>query len=134
MWCLADAFRYWLILLCSVKSAPLTYLIIGSWLFVWCCCALVTLHVNTFRGRSFSLWDISKEWQKRTPQYIYQLRTKFVAYFDTKKFEKKNQKKDPYKRDVMRLFSADAIIFQKNLNIFFFKWEHEKNTFNSSIH
>ena len=33
---------------------------------------------------------LSKEWQKRTPHYIYQIRTKFLAYFDTEKNRKKN--------------------------------------------
>ena len=38
---------------------------------------------------------LSKEWQK-SPQYIYQIRTKFVAYFDTEK--KREKKKKNYKQ------------------------------------
>ena len=42
-------------------------------------------------------WDVktneilSKERQKITPQYIYQIRTKFIAYFKSKEFKAKKK-------------------------------------------
>ena len=50
----------------------------------------------------------------------------YLAYFEPKKNSKKFKKRK-YIRDIMQLFSADATIFKKNINIFFAP-ENKKKT------